>query len=177
MFSRLAAVSALAFAVLVAAADSCNTGSMQCCNHVEDVRPSSLQPTYGCFRMLMMGSLLQSNSVSGSTLLSALAGLGVNVQDITGQIGLQCSPLSVVGVGAGNGCSASPVCCQNNNVVSTFFFFPLGLQPVIADYPRHAGWFGLDWLRSYFPLDSRGLDLRLMLCYNLIIPDHTLVYY
>ena len=62
--------------------------------------------------------LLQSNSVSGSTLLSALAGLGVNVQDITGQIGLQCSPLSVVGVGAGNGCSASPVCCQNNNVVS-----------------------------------------------------------
>ncbi|KAM5542043.1 hypothetical protein V8D89_004353 [Ganoderma adspersum] len=93
MFSRLAAVSALAFAVLAAAADSCNTGSMQCCNHVED-----------------------SNSVSGSTLLSALAGLGVNVQDITGQIGLQCSPLSVVGVGAGNGCSASPVCCQNNNV-------------------------------------------------------------
>ena len=68
----------------------------------------------------MMGLLLQSNSVSGSTLLSALAGLGVNVQDITGQIGLQCSPLSVVGVGAGNGCSASPVCCQNNNVVSIF---------------------------------------------------------
>ena len=68
----------------------------------------------------MVGLLLQSNSVSGSTLLSALAGLGVNVQDITGQIGLQCSPLSVVGVGAGNGCSASPVCCQNNNVVSAF---------------------------------------------------------
>ena len=38
MFARLAAVSTLAFAVLAAAADSCNTGSMQCCNHVEDVR-------------------------------------------------------------------------------------------------------------------------------------------
>ena len=38
MYSRFAAVSSLAFAVLAAAADSCNTGSMQCCNHVEDVR-------------------------------------------------------------------------------------------------------------------------------------------
>ena len=44
MFSRLAAVSALAFAVLVAAADSCNTGSMQCCNHVEEVSVSSPLP-------------------------------------------------------------------------------------------------------------------------------------
>ena len=72
----------------------------------------------------------QSNSVSGSTLLSALAGLGINVQDITGQIGLQCSPLSVVGVGAGNGCSASPVCCQNNNVVSTVFSFRSDYSPL-----------------------------------------------
>ncbi|KAM5542064.1 hypothetical protein V8D89_004374 [Ganoderma adspersum] len=93
MFSRFAAVSTLAFAVLAAAADSCNTGSMQCCNHVED-----------------------SSSVSGSALLSALAEIGVNVQDVTGQIGLQCSPLSAVGVGGSSACSASPVCCQNNNV-------------------------------------------------------------
>ncbi|PIL33107.1 hypothetical protein GSI_04556 [Ganoderma sinense ZZ0214-1] len=90
MFSRIAAVSTLAFAVFAAAADSCNTGSMQCCNHVED-----------------------SKSASGSALLTAL---GINLQDVTGQIGLQCSPLSVVGVGAGNSCTASPVCCQNNNV-------------------------------------------------------------
>ena len=120
MFARLATISALAFAVLAAAADSCNTGSMQCCNHVEDVRPF-LAFNSSRFRVLTYRPLpFQSNSVSGSTLLSALAGLGVNVQDITGQIGLQCSPLSVVGVGAGNGCSASPVCCQNNNVVRAF---------------------------------------------------------
>ncbi|PIL33166.1 MFS general substrate transporter [Ganoderma sinense ZZ0214-1] len=90
MFSRIVAVSTLAFAVLAAAADSCNTGSMQCCNQVED-----------------------SKSASGSALLTAL---GINLQDVTGQIGLGCSPLSVVGVGAGNSCTASPVCCQNNNV-------------------------------------------------------------
>ncbi|KAI1785645.1 fungal hydrophobin [Ganoderma leucocontextum] len=97
MFSRLAAVSALAFAVLAVAAGDCNTGSMQCCNSVED-----------------------SKSVAGATLLSTLveplATLGLNVQDVTGQIGLQCSPLSAVGVGASNACSAKPVCCQNNNV-------------------------------------------------------------
>ncbi|KAI1791616.1 fungal hydrophobin [Ganoderma leucocontextum] len=90
MFSRLAAVSALAFAVLAVAAGDCDTGSMQCCNQVED-----------------------SQSVAGSTLLSVL---GIDLQDVTGQIGLGCSPLSVVGVGASDACSASPVCCQNNNV-------------------------------------------------------------
>ncbi|KAM5536392.1 hypothetical protein V8D89_009931 [Ganoderma adspersum] len=88
MFSRLAAVSTLAFVVHATAADSCNTGSI---------------------------------SVSGSALLSALAEIGVNVQDVTGQIGLQSSPLSVVGVGGSSACSASPVCCQNNNVVSVLF--------------------------------------------------------
>ncbi len=50
MFSRLAAVSALAFAVRLAAAASgnCNTGSMQCCQHVEDVcssfSPCNIKP-------------------------------------------------------------------------------------------------------------------------------------
>lgn len=36
MFARVAAVSTLAFAAL-AAAQSCNTGPIQCCNNVESV--------------------------------------------------------------------------------------------------------------------------------------------
>ncbi|KAJ8454312.1 hypothetical protein ONZ51_g13098 [Trametes cubensis] len=36
--------------------------------------------------------------------------------DITGLIGLGCSPITVVGVGSGNACSSNAVCCTNNNV-------------------------------------------------------------
>ncbi|KAI0371976.1 hypothetical protein BV20DRAFT_941118, partial [Pilatotrama ljubarskyi] len=42
--------------------------------------------------------------------------LGIVLGDITGLIGLGCSPISVVGVGSGNACSANAVCCENNSV-------------------------------------------------------------
>ena len=58
---------------------------------------------------------MQSKSAAAAGILSVV---GVGVQDVTGMIGLQCSPLTVVGVGAGSSCSQQPVCCQNNNVVS-----------------------------------------------------------
>ncbi|OJT14174.1 Fruiting body protein SC1 [Trametes pubescens] len=87
MFARFAAI-ALALPLL-AAAQNCNTGPIQCCNSVES-----------------------SSSDAGTALLSLL---GVAVGNIVGQIGLQCSPLSVVGVGS-EACGAHPVCCQNNNV-------------------------------------------------------------
>ncbi len=47
--------------------------------------------------------------------------LNLNVADVTGQVGLQCSPLSVIGVGGASACKQAPVCCQNNNVVSSVF--------------------------------------------------------
>ncbi|KAI0360652.1 fungal hydrophobin [Trametes cingulata] len=71
-------------------APSCSTGSIQCCN-----------------------SVTQSNSASADLLLGLL---GIVLGDITGLIGLGCSPISVVGVGSGNACSANAVCCTNNNV-------------------------------------------------------------
>ncbi|KAI0770144.1 hydrophobin, partial [Fomes fomentarius] len=73
-----------------AAAGSCNTGPVQCCNSVES-----------------------ADSAAGSAILSLL---GIVLQDVTANIGLDCSPLSVVGVGSGSACKASPVCCENNNV-------------------------------------------------------------
>ncbi|KAI0657137.1 fungal hydrophobin-domain-containing protein [Cubamyces menziesii] len=88
MFARIAAF-ALALPLL-AAAQNCNTGPVQCCNSVEN-----------------------SDSAAGSAILSLL---GLNLQDIVGQIGLQCNPISVIGGGVGAHCSAQPVCCQNNNV-------------------------------------------------------------
>ncbi|PIL27530.1 hypothetical protein GSI_10681 [Ganoderma sinense ZZ0214-1] len=90
MFARIAAVAAFFSLPILAAAGSCNTGDIQCCNSLE-----------------------QSNSAAAAGILSVI---GVNVQDVTGLIGLQCNPITAVGVGAGSSCSQQPVCCQNNNV-------------------------------------------------------------
>ncbi|RDX54524.1 fungal hydrophobin [Polyporus arcularius HHB13444] len=93
MFARAATFSLLALPLLAAATPlrrgSCNTGEVQCCNSVHETNESAI---------------------------SVLLGLvGVDVGSITGQVGLQCSGLSAVGVGS-NSCSSNTVCCQNNNV-------------------------------------------------------------
>ena len=45
--------------------------------------------------------------------------LGVVLEGIDALLGLDCSPITVIGVGTGNECSATTVCCQDNSVVST----------------------------------------------------------
>ncbi|KAF8976316.1 hydrophobin, partial [Cyathus striatus] len=40
--------------------------------------------------------------------------LSLDISDITAQVGLNCSPLSVIGAG-GNSCTQQPVCCTGNN--------------------------------------------------------------
>ncbi|KAI0764927.1 hydrophobin [Fomes fomentarius] len=94
MFARVAAISLLALPLFASATPlrrgSCNTGEMQCCNSVHE-----------------------SNETAISTLLGLL---GLDVSSITGQVGLQCSGISAVGLGGNSACSAQPVCCQNNNV-------------------------------------------------------------
>ena len=57
----------------------------------------------------------KTHSPAGLALLGAL---GISVQDVTGQIGLQCNPVTVIGGATGTSCKAEPVCCQNNNLVS-----------------------------------------------------------
>ncbi|KAF9528302.1 fungal hydrophobin [Crepidotus variabilis] len=66
----------------------CNTGPIQCCNSVQ--------------------------SANSPAALAALALVNVVVQDVTAQIGLTCTPVSVLAL-AGNSCSSQPVCCENNN--------------------------------------------------------------
>ncbi|KAJ3542002.1 hypothetical protein NM688_g6019 [Phlebia brevispora] len=75
----------------------CNTGDIQCCDQV-----------------------LESDSDGASILLSLL---GIALEGVTGLIGFNCSPLTVVGVGSGESCSASPVCCENNSVVRALSVF------------------------------------------------------
>ncbi|KIJ28121.1 hypothetical protein M422DRAFT_270614 [Sphaerobolus stellatus SS14] len=92
---KLSFVIPAAAAVLAAAAPSpnggvsqCNTGSISCCNTVQ--------------------------SASSSAVTTLLGLLGIVLGDITGQVGLGCTPISVIGVGQGANCAQQPVCCTGN---------------------------------------------------------------
>ncbi|KAK7444490.1 hypothetical protein VKT23_015171 [Stygiomarasmius scandens] len=89
---KLLAVSALATLAAATPLETrqgqCNTGPIQCCNSVQEANSSGLAGLLGL--------------------------LGVVLGPITGQVGVTCSPISVIGVG-GNSCSAQPVCCENNS--------------------------------------------------------------
>ncbi|TFL00108.1 hydrophobin, partial [Pterulicium gracile] len=66
---------------------SCNTGPIQCCQ--------------------------QTQSASHPSSKTILGLLDIALQDLNVLVGLQCSPLTVIG-GGSSGCDAEPVCCQNN---------------------------------------------------------------
>ncbi|KAF9442358.1 fungal hydrophobin [Macrolepiota fuliginosa MF-IS2] len=114
MFARVATIFTFLFLILPALAaasavprtnspppvDQCNTGSIQCCNSVQS---------------------------SDSSVVSLLAGLlGIVLGPITGQVGVTCSPITVIGAG-GNSCSAQPVCCTGNSFSGLLV---LGCSPI-----------------------------------------------
>ncbi|KAK0212042.1 hydrophobin-251 [Armillaria fumosa] len=66
------------------------TGTAQCCESTQN--PSDLSPSTA----LLLGLL------------------GVVVGDLTADVGLTCSPISVIGVG-GTQCNNQVVCCDDNN--------------------------------------------------------------
>lgn len=92
---RVAIASLLALPVLAVATPlsvrqsggTCSTGTVQCCEKTV------------------------SSSSSSANLLLGL--LGIVVGDLTDLIGLQCSPITVIGVGTGNACGSNVVCCSN----------------------------------------------------------------
>ncbi|TFK46055.1 fungal hydrophobin [Heliocybe sulcata] len=95
MFSKLSFAVAGALAILAAAtptgtepAGQCTTGNLQCCNSV--------------------------STASDPAVATLLGSLGIPIQDVTGLVGLTCSAINVVGVGSGDACSESPVCCSDN---------------------------------------------------------------
>ncbi|TFK37481.1 hydrophobin-319 [Crucibulum laeve] len=96
MFSKVALLATASLAVFAVASptagsgsNQCSTGSVQCCNSVQDAKSAQAA--------------------------SAIAGLvGVITGPITGQVGLECNPISVIGAGA-NSCKAQTACCTGNN--------------------------------------------------------------
>ncbi|EAU80639.1 hypothetical protein CC1G_10206 [Coprinopsis cinerea okayama7 len=99
MFARL--TSALLAFTLVSAVvaggpksveyEQCNGGEIQCCNSVQ-----------------------QSNSLD-SSLTKLLGLLKVDIKQITGQVGVGCTAVNVLGVGGGSSCTQQKVCCSNNS--------------------------------------------------------------
>ncbi|KAI6015229.1 fungal hydrophobin-domain-containing protein [Pisolithus orientalis] len=94
MFLRVSAFLAVVIAaaaaapnILVRQGGSCNTGSLSCCD--------SLQP------------------VDNPSVISLLGSLGI-LQDLTGSIGLDCIPITAIGVGTGANCQQQPVCCNGS---------------------------------------------------------------
>lgn len=66
---------------------SCSTGPVHCCNSVE---PAS--------------------SENASKIVSLL---GIVLQDVDVPVGLDCTPINILGVGSGGTCNAQTVCCEN----------------------------------------------------------------
>ena len=78
MFAKLAIYSVALFSVLAAATPVpglCSTGALQCCNELKSVEEASEA--------------------------GLLAGILVDVKDLTVPVGIDCSPITVVGLGGG----------------------------------------------------------------------------
>ena len=58
---------------------------------------------------------------SDPSIANILKGLGIVVQDVDAIVGLTCSPITVIGVGSSDSCSANAVCCEDNSHVSACF--------------------------------------------------------
>ncbi|KAK0212025.1 hydrophobin-251 [Armillaria fumosa] len=78
------------------------TGTAQCCESTQN--PSDLSPST----------------------VALLGLLGVVVGDLTADVGLTCSPISVIGVG-GTSCDAQAVCCDDNKFNGVI---ALGCSPI-----------------------------------------------
>ncbi|KAF8154177.1 hydrophobin 2 [Crassisporium funariophilum] len=101
MLSRVSAFLVLALPLFASATailprtDQCSTGPIQCCNQVGTLTHSLTLQTQG------LG------------LADDFELLGIVIDPIDAVIGVNCSPITVGGIG-GNSCNAQPVCCSNN---------------------------------------------------------------
>ncbi|KAK7054482.1 hypothetical protein VNI00_003680 [Paramarasmius palmivorus] len=66
----------------------CDVGEVQCCNNVAKAGDPKVSDALGL--------------------------LDIIVQDVNVPIGLNCDPITVIGV-SGTSCAAQPVCCEKNN--------------------------------------------------------------
>ncbi|KIJ92753.1 hypothetical protein K443DRAFT_113086, partial [Laccaria amethystina LaAM-08-1] len=82
-------------------ANSCSTGSLHCCNQTFDSKSG------------------QANSLASL--------LSINLSQITGQVGTDCTPISVIGARQGGSCTQQLVGCGTNSFNG---FIVVGCSPV-----------------------------------------------
>ncbi|KAG1811873.1 hydrophobin-3 precursor [Suillus subaureus] len=94
MFVRLLSIASLCFLAIAnplvrrQASSQCDTGNIQCCKETQTVDEYN------------------KNATAHGTIPIDMS--------ILGHVGLSCTPISVVGTGAGATCSQEPLCCSNN---------------------------------------------------------------
>lgn len=108
-----------------AAAPSCSSGPVQCCNTVQDpdsANYAATKQTLGDLGLLdgLLGGVGGGLLGKRGLLDAAIQGLGV-------PIGVGCTPISVIGVGPGSSCSGESVCCEDTTYSGTI---GLGCVPV-----------------------------------------------
>ncbi|KXN85713.1 Hydrophobin-B [Leucoagaricus sp. SymC.cos] len=86
----------------------CSTGPVQCCNQVQDIHHPKVK------QAIKNGGLLN------------IIDLDVLLGEVNLPVGLDCSPISIIGV-PGNQCSAQAVCCKDNKFNGVV---ALGCSPV-----------------------------------------------
>jgi Fungal hydrophobin len=72
--------------------EQCNGGTVQCCNSTQDTK--------------------NFNQEAKGALASLLK---VDIKQITGTLGVQCTGVNVLAIGGGQTCTQQKVCCSNNN--------------------------------------------------------------
>ncbi|KAI0819779.1 fungal hydrophobin-domain-containing protein [Trametes gibbosa] len=86
-------------------AGECNTGSIQCCDKVEDANSSHMS--------------------------SIISSLGIAPESATGLAGSSCSPINILALGGGESCNQTPVCCNNNTYQG---LINIGCVPIILEF-------------------------------------------
>lgn len=92
-------------------ASQCSPGPIQCCNSLQAVSESF------SFHQYKISHIQQANSIVPLPIAAILGLLGVVVSPVTALVGINCSPITLAAL-LNNQCTATPVCCTNNNVVS-----------------------------------------------------------
>ncbi|KAG1867282.1 fungal hydrophobin-domain-containing protein [Suillus subalutaceus] len=94
MFIRLLSITSLCLLAIAnplarrQTSSQCDTGNIQCCQGTQTADEYNKNAT-------------------------AHGGIPIDI-DILGRVGLSCTPISVVGTGAGATCSQEPLCCSDN---------------------------------------------------------------
>ena len=148
-FALTIAASSVGAAIVPRSGETCSSGPIQCCNSLQKVRLLFWRRASHCHSLCT--KYAQASSPSVSNLLGLL---GVVVQGADAFVGLNCSPIPILGLASGASCSSEPVCCENNSVVRLLSLLVRARRvddvSVLGNSHQH-------WLCAHQPLSTLGI--------------------